>query len=81
MSDGEVDAAAVTRIVHTDRSKVCVLTAIGGRNMSRWFDLLPQVEEWASREGATKFRIFGRLGWAALLENYRVSNVVLERAL
>lgn len=81
ISGGEVDAAAVTMLVRTDRHLVCLLTVVGGKNMARWFDLLPQVEQWAKGQGAAKVRIIGRLGWVPLLENYRVSNVVLERAL
>lgn len=80
-SGGEVDAAAVTMLVRTDRHMVCLLTAVGGKNMARWFDLLPQVEQWAKGQGATKFRIMGRLGWVAMLENYRISNVIMERTL
>jgi hypothetical protein len=81
LSGGEIDAAAVTLLVRTDRHLVCQITALGGANLARWLDLLPKIEEWAKREGAAKLRIMGRLGWAAILENYHVSNVVLERAL
>lgn len=80
-SGRDIDAAAVTLLVRTDRHLICQLTAIGGKNLARWVDLLPQIEAWAKREGAAKLRIMGRLGWAAILDNYRVSNVVLERAL
>ncbi len=80
-TDGEVDAAAVTLLVRTDRHLVCLITAIGGKNLARWVDLLPQVEEWARGQGAAKLRFMGRLGWAAMFDNYRISNVVLERAL
>lgn len=80
-SGNDIDAAAVTLLVRTDRHLVCQITAIGGKNLARWLDLLPQIEAWARREGAARLRIMGRLGWAAILDNYHVSNVVLERAL
>lgn len=80
-SGNDIDAAAVTLLVRTDRNLVCQISAIGGKNLAGWVDLLPQIEAWAKREGAAKLRIMGRLGWVAVLDDYRVSNVVLERAL
>ncbi|MGJ5074574.1 hypothetical protein [Bradyrhizobium oligotrophicum] len=76
-----IDAAAVTLLVHTDRHLVCQITACGGANMDRWLDLLPAIEAWARAEGAAKVRIYGRKGWVRALQNYHVSNVVLERPL
>ena len=82
VSDGkEIEAAAVTLLVRTDRHLVCQLTALGGKNMAHWFGLLPKIEDWARREGAAKVRIMGRIGWVCMLEDYRVSAIVLERAL
>jgi hypothetical protein len=81
VSDGEIEAAAVTLLVRTDKHLVCQIAAVGGKSMAQWLGLLPKIEEWAKRQGAAKVRIMGRLGWVCLLENYRVSNVVLERAL
>jgi hypothetical protein len=80
-SGGEIEAAAVTLLVRTDRHLICQLTACGGKNVGSWLDLLGKIEAWAKAEGAAKLRIMGRLGWVALLEHYRISNVVLERAL
>lgn len=77
----EIDAAAATLLVRTDKHLVCLITACGGENMDRWFDLLEGIEEWAKAEGAALVRIYGRPGWARMLKSYRVSNVVLERIL
>ncbi|MCA6114245.1 hypothetical protein J6524_04785 [Bradyrhizobium sp. WSM 1738] len=77
----EIEAALVAKLVRTDRNLVCIITACGGSNMSRWFDHLAAIERWAKAEGAAKIRLFGRKGWLRLLKQYQAKNVVLERAL
>jgi hypothetical protein len=80
--DGQtIEAAAVTLLARTDRHLVCLITALGGSNMAKWLPLLSEIEGWARAEGAALVRFMGRPGWGRILENYRVSNVVLERAL
>ena len=79
--DGRIEAAASTSLVRTDRHLVCLLAALGGANRAAWLPLLAKVEAWAKAEGAARLRFIGRKGWARVLRNYRVSNVVLERAL
>lgn len=81
LNGATIEAAAATLLVKTDRHLVCLITAIGGENMRHWLPLLEQVETWAKAEGAALVRIFGRPGWVRVLKNYRVKNVVLERAL
>jgi len=80
-ADGEIQAAGVARLERTDKHLVCLITALGGSNMDSWFSLFSEVEAWAKAEGAALIRIMGRPGWARVLKNYHVSNVVLERAL
>jgi hypothetical protein len=77
----EIEAAAVTLLTRTDRHLVCLITALGGSNMERWLPLLSQIEDWAKAEGAALVRVMGRPGWARVLKDYEVSNVVLERPL
>jgi hypothetical protein len=80
--DGDcIEAAATTLLVRTDRNLVCVISACGGSNLENWLPLLAELEAWAKSEGAAKVRIFGRVGWADVLQNYDVKNVVLERLL
>jgi len=76
-----IEAAATTLLVKTDRHLVCIITALGGENMDRWFDLLAEIETWAKSEGAALVRVIGRKGWVRVLKDYRVKNVVLERHL
>ncbi|MGY3535417.1 hypothetical protein ACVISU_008185 [Bradyrhizobium sp. USDA 4452] len=80
--DGEkIEAAAITLLMRTDRHLVCLITALGGENRDRWVPLLEQIEDWARAEGAKRMRLMGRVGWARVLKNYHVSNIVMERAL
>jgi hypothetical protein len=66
-----IEAAAATLLVNTDRHLVCLITALGGANMDRWFPLLEQIEDWAKAEGAALVRVIGRPGWVRMLKNYR----------
>jgi len=76
-----VEAAATTILTETDAERICVLTACGGRDMKRWLPLLEIIEAYARAEGCSRLRIFGRKGWQRMLENYRVTNIILERSL
>jgi hypothetical protein len=76
-----VEAAATTILTETDAERVCVLTACGGRDMKRWLPLLEIIEAYARAEGCDRLRLFGRRGWQRMLENYRVTNIILERKL
>jgi hypothetical protein len=76
-----IDAAASTRLQHTDTGKVCVITACAGRGMSRWLPLISGIENYARDEGCSCVRIFGRKGWLRVLEGYRESYVVMDKEL
>lgn len=78
---GQIEAAATTVLTETNASKVCVLTACGGTDMRRWLALLEKIEAYAKAEGCNRVRIFGRKGWQRMLNQYHVTNVVLERKL
>lgn len=77
----EIEAALVAKLVRTDRNLVCIITACGGSNMSRWLGHLAAIERWAKEQGAAKIRLFGRKGWLRVLKQYQAKAVVLERAL
>jgi hypothetical protein len=72
-------AAMTTSLVSTDRDKVCILTACGGEEMKQWLPLLRKIEAYAKDEGCGCVRIYGRKGWARVLDGYRVEHVILER--
>lgn len=74
-----IEAAVVTQIVQTEKSRVCMIQACGGSRMGRWLDLIGQIEAYAKTEGCRCVRILGRRGWARVLKNYRETKIVLER--
>jgi hypothetical protein len=76
-----IEAVAVTQIILTENSKVCMVQACGGSRFARWIGLLEQIEAYAKAEGCRCTRILGRRGWARVLKNYRETKVVLERQL
>jgi hypothetical protein len=80
--DGEkIAAAASTTMQRIGSDLICVLTACGGNNMPEWLPLLGKIEEYAKAEGCTALRIFGREGWQRVLDGYKRTAVVLEKAL
>lgn len=80
-SGQHIEAAAVTQIYLTERSKVCGLRACGGDNYKRWIGLIEPIEQYATEQGCDCVRIMGRKGWSRVLRNYRETKVVLERLL
>lgn len=74
-------AAMTTALVLTDTDKVCILTTCGGEDMRDWLPLQEKIEAYAKAEGCSLVRIYGRKGWARVLEGYTVEHVILERAL
>lgn len=74
-------AAASTRLQQTDAGKVCVITACGGKDMSRWLNLIGWIEEFAGNEGCHCVRIYGRRGWLRALGGYEQRHVILDKEL
>jgi hypothetical protein len=77
----KIIAAMTTSLVRTDSDKVCILTACGGSAMADWLPLRTKIEAYAKAEGCSRVRIYGRKGWARVLKDYQVEQVVLERRL
>ena len=61
-----LDAAMVTTIQNDDKTRWCLLLALGGTNMQAWKGYLPIVDDWARSKGCGELRIYGRPGWARL---------------
>jgi len=81
-SDGHgIEAATVTRLDLTERSKVCTILACGGKGRSRWLHLLSGIEAYAKAEGCDGVRLYGRRGWKRALPDYREIGIVMERKL
>jgi len=76
-----IEAAAATSLQETDAGKVCVITACAGKGMTRWLPLIRGIEAYAQAEGCRCVRIFGRKGWARVLEGYRQTYSIIDKQL
>lgn len=76
-----IEAVAITELSRTEKSKVCTVTACGGKRPARWLQLLDDIENYARAEGCDCVRMFGRSGWARLLKTYTTKKIILERRL
>ena len=74
------DAALVTSIQENSRTKFCTLLACGGGQMQDWLGYLPALEDWARAQGCTEMRLYGRRGWAKVL-NYDAAYTVISKGL
>jgi hypothetical protein len=76
-----IEAAAATSLQQTDAGKVCVITACAGAGMSRWLPLIRGIETYAKAEGCCCVRIFGRKGWARVLDGYQQTYAIIDKRL
>jgi len=76
-----IEAVAATSLQQTDAGRVCVITACAGADMTRWLPLIRFIETYAREEGCTCVRIFGRKGWARVLDGYRQTHAVIDKHL
>lgn len=76
-----IEAAAATSLQQTDAGKVCVITACAGSGMTRWLPLIRGIETYAQAEGCCCVRIFGRKGWARVLDGYRQTYAIIDKRL
>lgn len=60
------EAALVTTIQNDDRTRWCLLLALGGTNLHDWKGCLPHIERWAKAQGCEELRVYGRPGWKRL---------------
>lgn len=61
--------------------KVCALHFCKGENAKQWTHLLDVIETAAKSIGCVKIEMTARKGWARRLRDYRMTHVVLEKAL
>lgn len=74
-------AAAVTGL-HVEREqRFCCIWACGGKEQVRWPVLELELEKFARDEGCAFMRIYGRRGWAKVFPDYKLKQIVLEKAL
>jgi hypothetical protein len=77
----DIEAAASTTLQQTDAGKVCVITACAGADMTRWLPLIGGIEAYAQAEGCHRVRIFGRKGWARVLDGYEQTYAIIDKRL
>lgn len=66
--NGDIEAALVTSIETSKQCKFCVLAVGGGDNLEGWMHYLSEIEDWARRHDCEELRIYGRPGWARVLD-------------
>jgi hypothetical protein len=80
--DGAARGALVTEIANHPRKRSCILRLFAADRGLRaaWRALIPLAEEWAREQGCDAVEVFGRPGWARLLD-YELKQVVLSKEL
>lgn len=76
-----IEAVASTCLQQTEAGKICIITACAGTNMAHWLPLIRGIETYAVQEGCRCVRIFGRKGWARVLDGYRQTHAIIDRML
>lgn len=78
----EPRCAVVTQMVELpDGDRRCDILACGGVGMREWIGLLKEIEQGATANGASSIRFLGRVGWARVLPDYSVPQVVYQKDL
>jgi hypothetical protein len=72
-------AAMLTQLFDMRTSKVCKLMECGGSRLHEWSRFRAQIEQYAKAEGCDRVMVEGRVGWAVVLKDYRVTGVILEK--
>jgi hypothetical protein len=77
-ADEKCHGAGVTSLTETPDGKTCVIDGFAGKE---WAASLPVLEEWATAQGCSRVRVYGRIGWMKQLKDYAVTGVILDRKL
>lgn len=80
--DGAVKALCATELqLREDESKVCRILWCVGDDAKAFVPILRPIEQWAKSEGCSGMVAVTRKGWAKHLPDYKMSHVILEKAL
>ncbi len=63
------------------RGDTVFIETLGGRDMHRWIDLLPEFEALARQHGIKHIEIEGRPGWSRIFADYGTKKVIFGKAL
>lgn len=72
-------AAMLTQLFEMRSGKVCKMMECGGTRLDQWKDFRTQIEQYAKAEGCDRVIVEGRRGWSRVLNDYKVTAVVLEK--
>lgn len=78
----EVVAVITTQIyVEVSGQRVAAIIFATGSSPREWVHLVDAVEDWARASGCQKLEMLARKGWARMLGDYKLTHILLERAL
>ena len=81
VSKNEVLACMVTQIAPYPSKRVLRIIALGGVEMERWIEFLPDIEHWAMNMGCTSLEAWGRKGWLKILRDWECTYHILTKDL
>lgn len=82
VSDGmELVACLTTAVEEYPLRRVGRICELAGRDMTRWLDLLPQLEDAFRAVGCEVVDVYGRKGWARVLNGYELHASVIRKEL
>lgn len=81
ITNEDILGVAITQVIKTECSMVCMIQACGGNGINNWLYLIGVIEAYARNEKCDCVRLMGRKGWARLLKGYRADKVIMERRL
>jgi len=77
----EVLACMITQISPYPNKRVLRIVALGGVEMDKWIQFLPDIEHWAMNMGCTSLEAWGRKGWLRVLKDWKCSYHILTKDL
>lgn len=83
VTDGERVAAVIGTSLDTVATgkKKATIRFCSGHHSEKWLHLLDEIEAWAAFEGCSSIRMIARKGWAKKLPEYRLTHVLMEKAI
>ena len=81
LEENELLACMVTRIVSYPQKRLLRIIFIGGKDMDKWLENLPIVENFALTNGCTSLEIWGRKGWLKILKDWECTYHIITKDL
>jgi len=81
VAEMSIVACVVTSTFEYQLLKVGRINLCGGRDMVRWLNLVPELEQAFRDEGCDRVEVYGRRGWERVLDGYKLQACVLAKEL